>query len=78
MNFFMEVAKLRAARKLWAGLVKGFGARSDKSLALRAHCQTSGWSLTAQDPFNNIVRTANRGDGRDPGPYAVPAHQRAR
>jgi len=57
MNFFMEVAKLRAARKLWAGIVKGFGPRSDKSLALRAHCQTSGWSLTAQDPFNNIVRT---------------------
>jgi methylmalonyl-CoA mutase len=57
MNFFMEVAKLRAARKLWAGIVKGFGAKSDKSLPLRAHCQTSGWSLTAQDPFNNIVRT---------------------
>ena len=57
MNFFMEVAKLRAARKLWAGIVKGFGSRSDKSLPLRAHCQTSGWSLTAQDPFNNIVRT---------------------
>ncbi|HEY6521091.1 MAG TPA: methylmalonyl-CoA mutase, partial [Roseiarcus sp.] len=57
MNFFMEVAKLRAARKLWAGIVKGFGPKSDKSLALRAHCQTSGWSLTAQDPFNNIVRT---------------------
>ena len=57
MNFFMEVAKLRAARKLWAGLVKGFGAASDRSLPLRAHCQTSGWSLTAQDPFNNIVRT---------------------
>jgi methylmalonyl-CoA mutase len=57
MNFFMEVAKLRAARELWAGIVKGFGARSDKSLPLRAHCQTSGWSLTAQDPFNNIVRT---------------------
>jgi methylmalonyl-CoA mutase len=57
MNFFMEVAKLRAARKLWAGMVKGFGPKSDKSLALRAHCQTSGWSLTAQDPFNNIVRT---------------------
>jgi methylmalonyl-CoA mutase len=57
MNFFMEVAKLRAARMLWAGLVKGFGPKSDKSLALRAHCQTSGWSLTAQDPFNNIVRT---------------------
>src|SRR5271155_5186366 len=57
MNFFMEVAKLRAARKLWAGLVKGFGSTSDRSLPLRAHCQTSGWSLTAQDPFNNIVRT---------------------
>ena len=56
-NFFMEVAKLRAARKLWAGIVKGFGAKSDKSLPLRAHSQTSGWSLTAQDPFNNIVRT---------------------
>jgi methylmalonyl-CoA mutase len=57
MNFFMEVAKMRAARRLWAGIVKGFGPKSDKSLALRAHCQTSGWSLTAQDPFNNIVRT---------------------
>jgi methylmalonyl-CoA mutase len=57
MNFFMEVAKLRAARKLWAGLVKGFGPKSDKSLPLRAHCQTSGWSLTAQDPFNNVIRT---------------------
>ncbi len=57
MNFFMEVAKLRAARMLWADLVKGFGPKSDRSLPLRAHCQTSGWSLTAQDPFNNIVRT---------------------
>ena len=57
MNFFMEVAKLRAARKLWARLVKGFNPGSDRSLPLRAHCQTSGWSLTAQDPFNNIVRT---------------------
>jgi methylmalonyl-CoA mutase len=57
MNFFMEVAKLRAARMLWADLVRGFGPKSEKSLALRAHCQTSGWSLTAQDPFNNIVRT---------------------
>src|SRR5579863_6428203 len=57
MNFFMEIAKLRAARLLWASLVKGFNPRSEKSLALRAHCQTSGWSLTAQDPFNNIVRT---------------------
>src|SRR5271165_4046993 len=57
MNFFMEVAKLRAARKLWAGLVKGFGPKSQRSLPLRAHSQTSGWSLTAQDPFNNIIRT---------------------
>jgi methylmalonyl-CoA mutase len=57
MNFFMEVAKLRAARLLWANIVKGFQPKSDKSLPLRAHSQTSGWSLTAQDPFNNIVRT---------------------
>jgi len=57
MNFFMEVAKLRAARLLWANLVNGFGPKSEKSLALRTHSQTSGWSLTAQDPFNNIVRT---------------------
>ncbi len=56
-NFFMEIAKMRAARKLWAGIVKGFGAKSDKSLPLRTHSQTSGWSLTAQDPDNNIVRT---------------------
>ncbi|GGM60276.1 methylmalonyl-CoA mutase [Longimycelium tulufanense] len=57
MNFFMEVAKLRAARLLWAKLVKGFGATNPKSLSLRTHCQTSGWSLTAQDVFNNVVRT---------------------
>src|ERR1700736_1260863 len=57
MNFFMEIAKLRAARLLWANLVKGFNPRSEKSLPLRTHSQTSGWSLTAQDPFNNIVRT---------------------
>ena len=57
MNFFMEVAKLRAARLLWAKLVKGFGPQNDKSLALRTHCQTSGWSLTAQDVFNNVTRT---------------------
>jgi methylmalonyl-CoA mutase len=57
MNFFMEIAKLRAARRLWAELVKSFNPGSEKSLILRAHCQTSGWSLTAQDPFNNIVRT---------------------
>ncbi|KZE35319.1 methylmalonyl-CoA mutase [Chelatococcus daeguensis] len=58
MNFFMEVAKLRAARLLWAKLVKGFSPKNDKSLALRTHCQTSGWSLTAQDVFNNVTRTA--------------------
>jgi methylmalonyl-CoA mutase len=59
MNFFMEVAKLRAARLLWAQLLKGELAPKDaKSLALRTHCQTSGWSLTAQDPFNNVTRTA--------------------
>ncbi len=57
MNFFMEVAKLRAARLLWARLVKDFGPRNDKSLSLRTHSQTSGWSLTAQDVFNNVART---------------------
>jgi methylmalonyl-CoA mutase len=57
MNFFMEVAKLRAARLLWAKLVSRFNPASDKSLSLRTHSQTSGWSLTAQDPFNNVVRT---------------------
>jgi methylmalonyl-CoA mutase len=57
MNVFMEVAKLRAARLLWARIVKGFGAEDPRSLALRTHCQTSGWSLTAQDPFNNVTRT---------------------
>ncbi|WNG17419.1 methylmalonyl-CoA mutase [Cystobacter fuscus] len=57
MNFFMEVAKMRAARMIWAKLIKGFSPKSDKSLALRTHCQTSGWSLTAQDVFNNVVRT---------------------
>ena len=57
MNFFMEVAKLRAARLLWARLVKQFEPKSEKSLPLRTHCQTSGWSLTAQDVFNNVVRT---------------------
>ncbi|MEN9708054.1 MAG: methylmalonyl-CoA mutase [Pseudomonadota bacterium] len=57
MNFFMEVAKLRAARLIWANLVKGFNPKSDKSLPLRTHSQTSGWSLTAQDVFNNVMRT---------------------
>ncbi len=57
MNHFMEIAKLRAARMLWAKLVKTFNPKNPKSLALRTHSQTSGWSLTAQDPFNNVVRT---------------------
>ncbi|MCU1665713.1 MAG: methylmalonyl-CoA mutase, large subunit [Pseudonocardia sp.] len=57
MNFFMEVAKLRAARLLWAKLVAQFSPQNDKSLSLRTHCQTSGWSLTAQDVYNNVIRT---------------------
>ncbi len=57
MNFFMEIAKMRAARMLWAKLMKDFNPKSDKSLSLRTHCQTSGWSLTAQDVFNNVGRT---------------------
>ncbi|MGH3424532.1 MAG: methylmalonyl-CoA mutase [Nocardioidaceae bacterium] len=57
MNFFMEVAKLRAARALWARLVSSFDPQDPKSLSLRTHCQTSGWSLTAQDAFNNVQRT---------------------
>jgi len=57
MNFYMEIAKLRAARILWAQLMKKCGAKSEKSLLLRTHCQTSGYSLTAQDPYNNVIRT---------------------
>jgi methylmalonyl-CoA mutase len=57
MNFFMEVAKMRAARLLWAKLIKQFEPKDQRSLSLRTHCQTSGWSLTAQDPFNNVART---------------------
>lgn len=57
MNHFMEIAKMRAARMLWAKIVKQFNPKNEKSLALRTHCQTSGWSLTAQDPFNNVART---------------------
>ncbi len=57
MNFYLEIAKMRAARLLWSRIMKDFGARNPRSLMLRTHCQTSGWSLTAQDPYNNIVRT---------------------
>ncbi len=58
MNHFMEIAKMRAGRLLWAKIVQGFNPQNPKSMALRTHCQTSGWSLTAQDPFNNVTRTA--------------------
>ncbi|WP_299260962.1 methylmalonyl-CoA mutase [uncultured Aquimarina sp.] len=57
MNHFMEIAKMRAARMLWAKLIRQFNPKNPKSLMLRTHCQTSGWSLTAQDPFNNVART---------------------
>jgi methylmalonyl-CoA mutase len=57
MNFYLEIAKLRAARLLWWRIMKGFEAKNPKSLMLRTHCQTSGWSLTEQDPYNNVVRT---------------------
>ena len=57
MNFFMEIAKMRAGRMLWAKLVKQFNPKLEKSMALRTHCQTSGWSLTEQDPYNNVMRT---------------------
>ncbi|HYD75375.1 methylmalonyl-CoA mutase [Ramlibacter sp.] len=57
MNFYLEIAKMRAARLLWCRIMKGFGAKNPRSLMLRTHCQTSGWSLTEQDPYNNVVRT---------------------
>jgi methylmalonyl-CoA mutase len=57
MNHFMEIAKMRAGRMLWAKIIKQFDPQNAKSMALRTHCQTSGWSLTEQDPFNNITRT---------------------
>lgn len=57
MNTFMEIAKMRAGRWLWANIIKGFDPKDEKSMALRTHCQTSGWSLTEQDPFNNVTRT---------------------
>jgi len=57
MNFYLEIAKMRAARLLWTRIMKGFGAKNPKSLMLRTHSQTSGWSLTEQDPYNNVVRT---------------------
>ena len=78
MNFFMEVAKMRAARALWARLVRDFGPQNPKSLSLRTHCQTSGWSLTAQDVFNNVGRTCIEAMAGDAGAHPEPAHQRPR
>ena len=76
MNFFMEIAKMRAARLLWAKLIKHeFAPKDAKSLALRTHCQTSGWSLTAQDVFNNVDAHGHRGAGGDARRHAVAAHQ---
>ena len=76
MNHFMEIAKMRAARMLWAKIVKQFNPKNPKSLALRTHSQTSGWSLTEQDPFNNVGRTCIEGHGCRIGTYAVTAYQR--
>ena len=67
MNYYMEIAKLRAARLLWAKLVKQFNPQNPKSLSLRTHCQTSGWSLTAQDVYNNVVRTCIEAMGATQG-----------
>ena len=60
MNYFMEVAKMRAGRLLWAKIIKQFNPKMDKSMALRTHSQTSGWSLTEQDPFNNCLLYTSR------------------
>ena len=79
MSFFMEIAKMRAARLLWAKLIRDeFKPKDARSLSLRTHCQTSGWSLTAQDVFNNVTRTCVEAMAATQGPYAVAAHQRAR
>ena len=78
MNFFMEVAKLRAARMLWAKLMQPFEPKDPRSLSLRTHCQTSGWSLAAQDVFNNVVRTCIEAMAATQGADPVAAHQRAR
>ena len=78
MNFFMEVAKMRAARLLWAKLLTQFNPKDPRSLSLRTHCQTSGWSLTAQDVFNNVMRTTIEAMAATQGPHPIAAHQRAR
>ncbi len=78
MDFFLEVAKLRAARLMWHRIMEGFGAKKPESLMLRTHCQTSGVSLQAQDPWNNIVRTAYEAMAAALGGHAVAAHQQLR
>ena len=78
MNFFMEVAKMRAARALWSRLVRQFDPQNPKSLSLRTHCQTSGWSLTAQDVFNNVGRTCIEAMAATQGHTQCAPHQRAR
>ena len=78
MNFFMEIAKMRAARMLWAKMMKQHRPKDARSLSLRTHCQTSGWSLTAQDVFNNVISYGDRGNGRDARAYPVAAYECAR
>ena len=75
MNHFMEIAKMRAARMLWAKIVKQFNPQNPKSMALRTHCQTSGWSLTEQDPFNNVCRTCVEAMGHSGRDASVPLHR---
>lgn len=77
MNFYMEVAKLRAARMLWAKLVKGFDPKNDKSMSLRTHSQTSGWSLTAQDVYNNVARTCIEAMAATQGGHTQSLHTNA-
>ena len=75
MNFFMEVAKLRAARLLWARLMQPFAPKNPASLALRTHCQTSGVSLTEKDPYNNVIRTTIEAMAAVLGGTQIAAHQ---
>ena len=78
MNFYLEIAKLRAARLLWWRIMTAFAPKNPKSLMLRTHCQTSGWSLTEQDPYNNIVRTTIEAMAARVRRHAVAAHQLVR
>ena len=75
MNHFMEIAKMRAGRLLWAKIVNKFKPENPKSLALRTHCQTSGWSLTEQDPYNNVVRTCVEALAAALGGHAVTSYK---